>query len=276
MREAIQNIQIEYTDFDKLKFPEIIYKFRAANNPLHRTILSNQIVYFAAPNTFEDEFDCRIPERYDLLSDEEIFDEYYKLLRNNNPKWDPIYLSQEVTRHCNMGLLRDKERLDNIEEIEWEQLNERFGVLSLTAIKDNLSMWRKYSNNLNGFCVGFNSKILFKLAGGGGMVNYDIKLPLIHPFDIPEVKRNLLTFYKIEKFAFEEEYRLQKFWPYPIRTKERSFKVPCNAFEELILGANLSEKSRNEIIVLAKAINPKISINVATENNNKALITTFT
>lgn len=276
IRKAMIESQIEPTTFSKLKFPKTVYKYRTANNPFHRTILSNRIVYFAAPETFEDEFDCRIPERYDLLTDDEIFEQYYKLLKEENPSWDPIYLRNEVVRWCNLGLLKDKNRLINIEKMDWEKLNQRFGVLSLTPVRDNLSMWRKYSNNLNGFCVGFISRILFKGIGGGGGISYVKDLPLINPFASPEAKRTALTFYKLNKWAFEKEYRLQNLWSHPVNSKEREYKVPPSAFTEIILGEKLSKKAKLEIIGLAKDINPKIQINIAARDNGQVLIMPIT
>jgi len=154
--------KITTTTFSKLKFPATVYKYRTANNLKHLEVLSNRVLYFAPPKTFEDEFDCRIPERYDLLSDDDIFDQYYKLLKKDNPSCDSNFLRSEVIRWCNSGLLKDKRRLNHIEQKDWEELNERLGILCLTAIKDSLGMWTKYSNNFNGFCVGFNSRILFK------------------------------------------------------------------------------------------------------------------
>ena len=265
--------KIEYTSFNKLKFPATVYKYRTANNPYHRTILSERVVYFAAPETFEDEFDCRVPVRYDLLTEDEIFEQYYKLLEKDNPLWSQRHLRDETVRWCNLALLRDKNRLYNIEKIEWKELNERFGVLSLTPVNDNLSMWRKYSNNFNGFCVGFNSKKLFSGVGGGGDVSYVKDLPLISPFDSPEVKRTTLTFFKLKKWAFEKEYRLQNFWPGPIPLKNREYKVPQEAFTQLILGEKLSKKSKQEIIQMGKLINPKIKISIAIRSNKQVLIT---
>lgn len=110
-----------------------------------------------------------------------------------------------------MGLIKDKYRLASIEKIEWQNLNKRFGILSLTPVKDNLSMWRKYSNNLNGFCVGFTSRILFEGIGGGRAISYVKDLPLINPLASSEAKRTPLTFFKLNKWKVEKEYRLQNF-----------------------------------------------------------------
>lgn len=57
--------------------------------------------------------------------------------------------------------------------------NARFGVFSLTADSNNEDMWNKYANNHTGICIGFDSKKLFDVVGGGGKVIYTDVLPTI-------------------------------------------------------------------------------------------------
>ena len=148
----------EQTTFDELTFPKTVYKYREAENNLHRTILSEQIVYFAAPKSFEDKLDCKIPIRYDLLSDDEIFDSYLEILKEKHPEWDPAYIRQQAIIWSNKGFLRDKKLNEEWASNYFEELNERYGVLSLTAEPANIKMWKKYSKNFNGFCLGFDPK----------------------------------------------------------------------------------------------------------------------
>lgn len=145
----------------------------------------------------------------------------------------------------------------------------------MTAVPDNIKMWRKYSNRFNGFCVGFNSKKLFKGMGGGGKVEYVKNLPVIHPFAPAIEKRTLLTFFKLNKWKFEKEYRLQNFWPNPIGDDERKWKFPKESFCEIILGEKLSNKSKQQLIAFALALNPKVEIKLASKENNFVLIKPF-
>ena len=75
------NPVMEYVSFGDLKFPKTVYKYRTIKDENHLSVLTDQVVFFAAPKTFDDDFDCRIPERFDLLTDDDIFDQYYKIFK---------------------------------------------------------------------------------------------------------------------------------------------------------------------------------------------------
>ena len=70
----MKKITAELVDFAELEFPRVVYKYRQLGNPFHRTILSERIIYLSPPGDFPDKLDCRLPVRYDLMSDEEIRD----------------------------------------------------------------------------------------------------------------------------------------------------------------------------------------------------------
>lgn len=265
----------EPTTFDELVFPKTVYKYRKADNINHRTILSEQVVYFAPANSFDDEFDCKIPYRYDLLTDGEIYNNYLKTLKEIHPEWDPLYLQQQATIWSNKGLLRDKKRLEELEVEDYKNLNEIHGILSLTAECANIEMWKKYSDDFNGFCVGFDPKIMFKFLGGGGKVNYVETLPIINPTDSFDVTFTTLIYSKLNKWAYEKEYRTQKMWGSPVDNENRKTKLPSSAYTELILGHNTSVKTRDEIINQAKIVNPLIKILITNHIDNKISINPY-
>jgi len=262
-------------NFENLKFPDIVYKYRSATEPLHWDVLTKRILFLSAPKMFEDTKDCRNPDRYDLLSDDEIYQKYYDVIQVHNPLWDPILVRNETIKHFNKGFLKNTERLLAIEENDWEELNERFGILSLTEENDNLKMWNKYSNNMNGFCVGFNSKVLFKQFGGGGKVSYVKTLPIINPFDSYDRKRVLLTFFKLNKWKFEKEYRLQMFWPNKINDEDRKIIYPGDCLSEIIMGENLSQNSISRIKDLSEKTQGDINLKIAVKQKDSISILQF-
>lgn len=267
----------EPTTFDKLVFPKTVYKYREANDLKHRTILSEQIVFFAPANSFKDEFDCRIPYRYDLLTDSEIYDNYVKTLKEVHPEWDPLYLQQQATIWSNKGLLRDRNRLEKLEEEGYNELNEIHGILSLTAEPANIQMWKKYSANFfNGFCVGLDPKIMFKFFGGGGKVSYVETLPLINPTDSFDVTFTNLTYSKLNKWSYEKEYRTQKMWGRRADVESRKTKLPSSAYTELILGHNTVSKTREEIISEAQLVSSSIKISITNISGNKISMKPYT
>lgn len=89
-RKNIKSSSGEHTTFDKLSFPPVIYKYREANDSLHRTLLADQVTYFTPPNTFKYKLDRKSSTCYDLLTDDEIFDLYLGLFKEIHPEWGPL------------------------------------------------------------------------------------------------------------------------------------------------------------------------------------------
>jgi len=51
--------------------PEIVYKYRDWKNHFHKRLLLNNEIYLSSPKDFNDPFDCRITENYNLFTPEE-------------------------------------------------------------------------------------------------------------------------------------------------------------------------------------------------------------
>ena len=58
---SLKLVKIASQPFEKMELPKTLYKYRCWNKELHRSILSDRIVYMAAPSTFEDPLDCKNP-----------------------------------------------------------------------------------------------------------------------------------------------------------------------------------------------------------------------
>ena len=237
-------------DFEEMDLPPILYKYCDWNNPYYKRILSHREVYLTPPSKFEDEFDCRVPIRYDLLTDDDIYQKYLNSSKKENPDYTDQQHLEYAKKWQEKGLLRDKERIEELEEDFFKEFDQLFGVLCLTANSSNLKMWDKYACNHTGFCVGFHTIPLFKITeyfGAGGEVSYYDELPIIKGTESLEKKHSLQIHSKLNKWDFEQEYRLTKF-----NVKSRIAKIPAEIFAEIKFGAKISEKAKNEIIEIAK------------------------
>ena len=263
------------TTLDNIKYPPIIYKYREINNPEHRTIITDQVVFLAPPNTFLDPLDCKNPTRYDLLTKDEIFEEYVKLFREMNPNWSQTQIRNQARIYSKKDLLNNSSRMSDMDRRDETEFNKRIGIFCMTANFSSDFMWKGYSDNYNGFCIGFNSKILFQKLGGGGRIFYEHTLPIIHPRDSFQEKYIKQIFFKLKKWQDEEEYRTVQMWKPPFDTNMRKVKVPKEAFCEILIGENVSEFSKNELIAQASAVNPNIVIQIASHDNNKAKIKNY-
>jgi len=249
-------------DFEEMNVPLILYKYRDWENLNHRQILKKREIYFAPPNSFEDPLDCHISRRFDLLTDDDILNKYRVDLKKDNPNLDDKEIEKTAKEWFDKGLLRDKKRIQEIEDFFWQDFNKRYGIFCLTPVPDSKVMWEKYSNHLKGFCVGFQSLILFKDQqhfGGGGPVSYYEELPTLIPFreePIFELQRQIYS--KEDKWSFENEYRLSK-----INIKNRSVTIPREAFAEVIIGSEIHKNYRKDIIRIVKNRLPNVILKEA-------------
>jgi Mg2+ and Co2+ transporter CorA len=233
---------------DLNSIPPILYKYRSWDDHYDKTILTEQHIFFAAPTSFEDPLDCKNKVRYDLLTDEEIFQKYLSDSQSKNPNFSKDEHRKWAKKHFEKSPLRNSAILDQMQKKKFEEYDKRMGVLSLTADPRNIRMWEKYSNNHKGFCVGFNTKSLFRSLGGGGMVDYVKELPEIHPFHSYEEQHYLQVFKKLAKWDFEKEYRTHIFSSSPKSKVDRIVKVPANSYNCLIIGAQMHKNQKEDLI----------------------------
>lgn len=242
----------ELINFNDIKYPETLYKYRDWNKPNNRTIISKREVFFSPPSNFDDEFDCKIPRRWDLLSDEDILNWfYYDSVNKQNPNFSIEQHIEFAVYWANNTAIKDKAFIDTMQSKEFGDFSERCGVLSLTEFNALPEMWQSYSANHTGFCVGFEPEIMLRHAGtGGGKVMYDDELPIIYPTPKHSTHEQLAyqIFSKLSCWEFEQEYRVFKFREHPLTLADRQVQIPAEAFKELIFGANMIEETIRDVI----------------------------
>jgi len=265
------------TSFEEMNLPNTVYKYRDWNAEFHPAIITNQQVFFASPKSFEDSLDCKISIRYDLLTEQDIYDKYLSESKRINSNWTRQQhraFARDWTKH---SPLKDKNKLAQHQIEAFEGFNMRFGVLSLTANPSNNDMWIKYSANHSGFCIGFDPIITFKFFGGGGEVKYYDELPIIYPtpkHDM-ETQHFLQVFSKLKKWEFEQEYRVHKFH-YEPNGLQRQIILPKEAYKEIILGAKIEKKTKEEIIDAVRKDLSHIQIKQASlGEDNKIIIANY-
>ena len=247
----LPQISVSSANLEELGLPSTIYKYRTWTNPYHLRILSDKEIFMASPRSFNDPLDCKIPVRVDLLTDKEIFEKYLYQSKKDHKDWNRSQhrtFAQEWTRKSPM---KDPEFVKKWQTDYFEDFFDHFGVISLTANPNNDSMWESYSDNHQGFCVGFNTIRLFQHLGGGGDVNYYDELPIIYPTPkyTYEQQHILLVFSKLRKWDYEEEYRAHKFYPYVPTDNQRRIQLPSACYEKLIFGKNMPEAIIEQLLI---------------------------
>ena len=252
-------------------FPEDIYKYRSWSG-YQKTIITEKTVFMAKPNSFEDKKDCKLQKRYDLMTDRDIFNKYIDLSKEINPTWSRQQHRQHAKKMSKKSSMKDKNYVKELQEQNFLEFNERFGVLSLTANPSNLKMWEKYSDDGKGFCVGFDPKIMFPFLGGGGKVIYCEELPIIFHNDDFHTEHVKQVFSKEDIWSFEEEYRTHRFYKAPAADAERCIVLPVEAYKEIIFGWDMPENIVKEIMEACLNENLHVQFKKAEKQNDKIII----
>lgn len=244
----------DYPDVD------VLYKYRSWNNPLHRKLLTDCVVFMAPPDSFEDSFDCRAPEDFPTLI--ELLNLFYQKSFEHLPpsatKYDRFLFVLKLLRE---SPLVHKEKRDTLSQEMHQKYCQRFGVLSLTADPYNDKMWEKYADHHKGICIGYDKEILEKYVGGAGPVVYTNNLPHVRYFvDDVMVQHCKNTFFKEMRWRFEKEYRMHKLWNIDVSENERNIHIPEEAIVEIILGSQLSTENEDAIRNIAVKKYPKAKI----------------
>lgn len=251
-----ERAKIQNKDFEEIELPDTVWKYRDWKDAKHQIILTERKVWFAKPSSFNDPFDCKIPIRYDLMSDWEIFEKYLyeSKQKAEHQNWSRQQHRNFAKHWTKKTPLRNKIRIKEFQEQSFKDFDSQFGVLSLTANPTNLQMWKLYSAEHSGFCIGFNPRIMFRYFGGGGKVKYYDELPIIKPipFHDFETQHIYQAYSKLNKWEYEEEYRVSKIFEPFSSFNKRSMVLHKEAIKEVILGAKMNEQHKSEIISIIK------------------------
>ncbi len=251
---GVQTLPIE--EVDK---PKVVYKYRSWNigEAYDDRVLTHNQLYMSEPVRFKDKLDCRVPIRYDLMSDKEIYLWSIKMAKRDHPRYNEDTINKIAIEALDRLPFRDEVRLKHIEEQEWISYNQWAGVLCLCMQSLNLRMWEEYGNNHKGICYGFhtNELILSCNLNGGAEVQYVDPLPVILPSMELMVQSGLKAYYKRKEYIFEEEYRLRTFNPNNKNPSNRIKVYPNEALAEVTLGKDFDPSSISKIINILLAKN---------------------
>lgn len=239
-------------------FPTIVYKYRTWNDKYHKRLLTNNEIFLASADQFNDPFDMSLPFRYNEedLTPENLFKKLYLTSKDMHPE----LTEQEIHRICYERQYSDsfdngKYWKDEYKRIK-KRLNDEFGILSLAKRRDNILMWSHYSNSHKGFCVGLDTKLLYtSIQGILGFVNYTNEFPKLELFGDPTLTMLELLTTKSKLWTYEKEIRITKH-----NASRQKFKLPKEAYKELIIGMNMPKVHSDSIISLVKKRFPKMKL----------------
>jgi len=134
--------------------PEVsrLYKYRAFSDQ-NLEMLVNHQVFFAAPSTFNDPFDCSIEPIIDKVSGEELIEltvvqfKFFGIAEEETRRRLAPFAGgkpEHIATVCHM-----------IREIEMQNNLHGLGILSLSETNSHPLLWSHYADSHRGFCIEY-------------------------------------------------------------------------------------------------------------------------
>jgi hypothetical protein len=241
--------------------PQVLYKYRDWNNPFHKRILTENEIYFASADQFNDPFDASLPFTYnpEELTDANILAKLIEIRRLSFP----LESEEESINHAKERMtevdFKSQEYFESMYPYLRKSLHEKVGIFSMTRSRDNLLMWAHYANCHKGFCVGIKKSALNIIPFVQLLrVEYSNKFPsralFLNDEDQNKFLLEILTT-KSTHWKYEREYRLLAM----LNTKT-TFKLSNDYITEIIFGTSMTDKAKEEIRMIRNVKFPKAKV----------------
>jgi hypothetical protein len=233
--------------------PKILYKYRDWDSSYNKRMLTDLEIWLSSPAEFNDPFDCKIPNDYEVLKDEHIRREYYTKIINGLAKQGLPY-SKQSPGETIIETIESRVKNHNFEQfnneaanLRWSEYINEHGLYCTTPINDNILMWAHYAKNSTGFCIGLNTEELLKSST---VFEACVQIKYIETADIPKV-HPLLEFIptfeqtccaKFSIWSYEHEYRFVSLSP-----EHRLVSLLPKHISSIILGSAMTQTNREEI-----------------------------
>jgi len=248
--------------------PKALYRYRHLQGD-HREwtkkIITDSVIYFASPLSFNDPFDCKVHYQ-SSLSPKQLKLKYSELIKKKQP-----HLNRKLRREkavADLASLSPAKFLAQM-EIGMQDAANNIGVLSLSATNRNILLWSHYAAGHSGLCLKFqiadnNSFLEFTQP-----VTYSPEYPKIDILDSsPEEQVRAFLRTKAIDWEYEEEWRI-----IDVKKGPGYKTVPHEMLSEIIFGAKMHPKDKEAIIEWVKKREPPIQLSQASLSNDQYTLT---
>jgi len=249
---------------DDGKLPDIVFKYRDWDNDNHKRILTDNEIYYASPYECSEAHELTLEKDYSDITEGDIYNYMYTTAPEKG-------FTTPEQRHEIAKIMVKKTPFNdpryriNIETKFKQILNKRLSVFSVSEHRDNANLWNVFAKNETGFCVGLSPESMFHsgaIFGKAAKVKYypannppKIKAALLKPFDDTVEETYELIYSLPDFFSDEDEFRITK-----LDIPSRRIQITHDCYKQIILGSNISDKSKSEIVELTKRNFPECQI----------------
>lgn len=235
------------------KIPTDLYKHTTISKNLYKT-LKNAEIWFAAPTTFNDPFDCQINDQTNW-TDDAIRDYVTKTASATGQKIDP----EDIVK-------KNQQKPGSINKFfteNFRRLLSKQGVACFLPNPNNLLLWAHYSDSHKGVCLRFDITKDENLFATTFAVKYSKDYPHFDYLTERDQLVNKAMLTKSIHWKYEDEIRV-------LKTKPGNHPFAKECLKEIIFGCNADPK---EIIKIRKVVSnanyPNLKLRQVKLKNNE-------
>jgi hypothetical protein len=270
----------------------VLYKYLT---PARLDVLDGRRIRFTQPAAFNDPFEFRpciesavtqahlreyVEQNFDEILKRELIE--YPLLRQLAPYRIVELLHPLKSRVPEIFQLLQPHFLPGVSKAIDSAFNKNVGVLCLSEVRDSLLMWGHYTENHEGFVIGFDQGHPFFSIRRGPEDEFGFLRQVKYCRSRPRVTLADTTGTdwferKGEEWAYEREWRMMRVLgdaesrleaaPYPICL----FSFPADAVAEIIIGIRSSHEIRDRLTALSPDF-PKAKLLQAQEHPSEYVL----
>jgi hypothetical protein len=241
---------------EDIKLPDIVFKYRDWDDDNHKRILTDNEIYYASPYECSESHELTLEKDYSGITEDDIYNYIYATAPEKG------YSSPEQRHEIARIMVKKTPFHDpryrlNIETKFKQILNRRMSIFSVSEHRDNFNLWNVFAKSETGFCVGLSPDCMFHsgaIFGKASKVKYyptenppKIKAALLKSFEETVEETYELIYNLPDFYSDEDEFRITK-----LDIPRRQIKITTECYKQIILGGNIPEKSKSEIIGVAK------------------------
>lgn len=223
-------------------------------------VFTHEELYLSSPRSFNDPFDCST--RLDTTNIKVIDKKEYckiiaKLIDPESSVSDLKKLADDLFKTHQHNDEFFSEQFHLIAGATFN-INNNYGILSLSKIKNDILMWSHYADDHKGIVLEFDKSLIKGTING--LVKYEKTFPSVRDFIEAYYKKKLFRIFLLRKsrhWKYESEYRIIKEIDIKTNFRVANFQPAC--LTGVILGHKTSVKDSERLIMWCKYRNSKHS-----------------